>query len=121
MRILSIRTGDYCMRRMRNLCEMYAKCMRSSKNMLSDGFVSMFGVFSKVIGFASFLYAKYAKVFSCIYVGTFTDHVLFRIFAYIFNTCSYGLFCDLGVSSGCLYAKILNFAYFRILRINQVK
>ena len=70
MRILVCRTGDVCMRRMRNLCEMYAKCMRSQQDKCSNGFYSVFGAFSEVSSFANFLYAKYAKVIFGIYAST---------------------------------------------------
>ena len=119
MIVLSVLTGS--MRSMRNLCEMYAKCMRSQENNYSTGFVGMFGAFSRVSSFANFLYAKYAKCVSCIYASTLTYLISFRIFAYIFNILSLVFFCDLECFRGCLYAKIPNFAYFRILRINQVK
>ena len=120
MRILVCRTGD-CMRRMRNLCEMYAKCMRSQQDKCSNGFYGMIGAFSEVSSFANFLYAKYAKPIFSIYASTLPTILSFRIFAYIFNINFKGLFRDLECSRMCFYAKISNFAYFRILRINQVK
>ena len=121
MKILNYRTGDDCMRRMRNLCEMYAKPMRSQQNNYYTGLYGMFGAFSKVISFGDFLYAKYAKPIFSIYARYLTYLISFRIFAYISNIDYMGLFCDLKGFGMCLYAKILNFAYFRILRINQVK
>ena len=120
MRILVCRTGD-CMRRMRNLCEMYAKCMRSQEYKGSYGFYGMIGAFSEVSSFANFLYAKYAKVIFSIYASTLPTILSFHIFAYITDIVGEYLFYDLKGSRGCFYAKISNFAYFRILRINQVK
>lgn len=110
-----------CMRRMRNLCEMYAKVMRRIVKECSNNSFNMFGAFSTIISFANFLYAKYAKTIFRIYAGYLTYLILFRIFAYISNNGFNALFCDLGLSPVCLYAKICDFAYFRILRINQVK
>ena len=121
MRILNVRTGDDCMRRMRNLCEMYAKPMRRIIKECSNYSFNRFGAFSIVSSFANFLYAKYAKVIFRIYVRYPTYLIWFRIFAYIFNNGLEVLFWDLGCSLLCLYAKICDFAYFRILRINQVK
>ena len=121
IKILNCRTGDVCMRRMRNLCEMYAKCMRSQQDKCSNGFYSMIGALSMIIGFTGLGYAKYAKVIFGIYASTLPTILSFRIFAYIFNINFKGLFRDLECSRMCFYAKISNFAYFRILRINQVK
>lgn len=121
MRISNCLTGECCMRRMRNLCEMYAKPMRRNRKEFFNCFFSMFGAFSTIISFAYYLYAKYAKVISCIYARHLTYHVSFRIFAYITDIVSTALFYDSEGYSGCLYAKICDFAYFRILRINQVK
>ena len=120
MRILVCRTGD-CMRRMRNLCEMYAKCMRSQEDNYSNGFYGMIGALSEIIGFTGLGYAKYAKPIFSIYASTLPTILSFRIFAYITDIVGECLFYDLKGSRMCFYAKISNFAYFRILRINQVK
>ena len=53
-----------------------------------------------------------------IYECVFGPLISFRIFAYKTNIGGECLFQDLECSMLCLYAKILNFAYFRI---NQVK
>lgn len=103
---------------MRNLCEMYAKCMRRLGKDCSNSLYTMFGAFCKVISFANFLYAKYAKPIFRIYARYLTYLISFRIFAYFSNIVGEVLFYDLGTLEECLYAKILNFAYFRILRIN---
>ena len=77
---------------MRNLCEMYAKVYEAIKKECSNRLFIMFGVFSIVLSFVSFLYAKYAKPIFSIYAGTLTYHVSFRIFAYIFDIGYLGLF-----------------------------
>ena len=106
------------MRSMRNLCEMYAKCMRKCLGLNAMVLFSVFGVFLRVIDFVDYGYAKYAKPFFA-FMGVSLD-LSFR-FAYshrkpiMVENCY--LVC-LECSNGRLYAKKLNFAYFRI---NQVK
>lgn len=103
---------------MRNLCEMYAKCMRKCMGVVSRVSFLSFGVFLRSLCFIGLGYAKYAKPFFVFMLGLCLTSLWFRIFAYISYLCSNVLFLDLEGGECSVYAKILNFAYFRILRIN---
>ena len=106
------------MRSMRNLCEMYAKCMRKCLGLNAMVLVGVFGVFLGVLRFADYWYAKYAKWFFAFMSVSFD---LSYGFAYSHRKpimVENGYLVCLECSNGRLYAKKLNFAYFRI---NQVK
>ena len=70
------------MRRMRNLCEMYAKCMRKFRFIASTVSFSLFRGFIKGLCFIDLEYAKYAKAIFVFMQGVCLTSLWIRIFAY---------------------------------------
>jgi len=66
-----------------------------------------------------FLVCEICEIFSAIYVGVVFDLSYgLRIFAYFYKLSEKCLFMGYECGECLLYAKMLNFAYFRILRID---